>query len=143
MTIDRHIVRRVSEEQIDLFVTQQQAIVIGVSGITTDQAVPPEQPDIPLDTDGNASGGWHRIIGWVTALGPSFLSFVQIDVALGQAEAFKLDIELPINAVLEFDRQGVFVPAGVQCQLVVGQDIGFALGLRQVRQCDGRDRGKA
>ena len=51
-----------------------------------------------------------------------------------------VDVEVEIDQRLQLDRQDLLVPAGIQRELVVGQDIGAALLGRQMRQPQRRHR---
>jgi hypothetical protein len=53
-------------------------------------------------------------------------------------EACKLDIEIEINELLQFDRQNFPVPTDLLGQPVVGQDVRPFLGGRQVGEPDRR-----
>ena len=59
---------------------------------------------------------------------------IERQVDLGQREAGNGDIELKINQSLQFECQQPLIPAGIQRELVVGQDIGPPLLRRQMRQ---------
>ena len=61
-------------------------------------------------------------------------ALVEHEVDLGEAEAGQLDIELEVDQRLQLDREDLLVPAGVERQLVVGEHIGAALGVGEVRQ---------
>ena len=61
---------------------------------------------------------------------------VQHPVDVCRFEACKLDIEIEINELLQFDRQNFPVPPGLLGQPVVGQDVRPLLGCRQVGEPD-------
>ncbi len=56
----------------------------------------------PLALSGDASRAWSR-------------------VNLGQREAGQRHIEVEIDEGLQFDRQDLAVPAGIECELIVGK----------------------
>ena len=58
---------------------------------------------------------------------------IEREVDFSQAEASQFDIEFEIDEVLEFDREQLAVPARIECELVVRQDVGAPLGLAQQR----------
>jgi hypothetical protein len=57
--------------------------------------------------------------------GPS--GFLENEIDLRQGEAGALDVEFHIDERLQFDREHLAVPPGIQCQLVVRQHVGPSL----------------
>ena len=65
--------------------------------------------------------------------------FIEQQIDLGEREAGDLHVEFQIDEGLQFDREQLAVPAGVQGQLVVGDDIGPALRRIEVGQAKRRN----
>ena len=64
-------------------------------------------------------------------------------VDLGGREAGELDAEVELDQRLELGRQDLARPAGLGGELVVGDDVGPALSLAEVREAEARDLGEA
>src|SRR5262245_63987884 len=72
-------------------------------------------------------------------VGRGLPNLVDEQIDLGEREASNLDIEFEVDEGLQFDRQYLTVPAGIQGELVVGNDIGPALSCIEVGQAKRRD----
>ena len=59
-------------------------------------------------------------------------------VDLADREAGELDVVLRLDQALQLDREQFLVPAGVQRELVVGEDVGPLLGLGEMREAQAR-----
>ena len=69
------------------------------------------------ETAGTTSSG-------VSALEAGFARVVEHAIDLGEAEAGQVDFELEVDQPLQLDRQDRLVPAGVERELVVAEDVG-------------------
>ncbi len=63
-----------------------------------------------------------------------FARRIEGKIDLRQREAGQFHVEVEIDQSLQFDRQQVLVPARIQGELVVGQDVGPAFGFAHVRK---------
>ena len=63
---------------------------------------------------------------------------VEHEIDFSKAEPGQLDIELKVDEPLQLDRQNLPVPAGVERQLVVSDDVSAPLSVREMRQFDCR-----
>ena len=66
---------------------------------------------------------------------------LQEGVQLVQIEPGEHQVEVQALESLEFPREKVLVPAGVECESVVGNDVCALLGFREMRKLDHRDGG--
>src|SRR6266852_5488277 len=64
---------------------------------------------------------------------------IEQQINLGEREAGDLHTEFEIDKGLQFDREHLAVPAGVQGELVVGDDIGPTLSCIEVGQAKRRN----
>ena len=68
----------------------------------------------------------------------SFGCSIKNAVDFGERKAGEIEIEVEINQFAEIERQKLEVPPGIQRELVVGQQIGLALGLTEIRNAQRR-----
>jgi hypothetical protein len=98
--------------------------------------VPSELPEIS-DSAHRRGGIPERgdLVVWCgRAAGRALLYFIQHKVDLGQGEAGQLQVEIHLEEPLQFDGQQLAVPAGIERELVVGDDIGPAFGRIEMRE---------
>ena len=84
--------------------------------------------------------GRYRVFRRIRTIRITVAGFVEREVDLGETEAGDRHIETQVDQALEFDREDLAVPASIQRELVVGEDIGPSFGLGQMRERDRRHR---
>ena len=142
MSVDRDVVGRIGEDQAGLLARHQGGEHSRVAHITTDQPVRPELPDLaPVDPGGGGvrEGVVGRVIRLLGGDGR------QEGVNLRNREARDGDVEVEVRGQQcpQFSGEQVLVPVGIECQFVVGEDIGALLGLAQVLDLQTGDGGQA
>ena len=68
--------------------------------------------------------GRYRVFRRIRTIRITVAGFVEREVDLGETEAGDRHIETQVDQALEFDREDLAVPASIQRELVVGEDIG-------------------
>ena len=141
VTVNRDVVGRVGEDQVRTLVSHEGADRLSVSGVAADEPVSSQRPNIAETGHGRVLVGQGRdlVLAFRRGAWGALFGVVQENVDFGEGEAGELDVELNVNEGLELDRQDIAVPAGVLRKLVVGDHIGAALRLGQVRQPERRD----
>ena len=141
MAIDGDVVGRVGEDEIGAGAVQEMLEAQALTRVPTQQPMPAEEPDIatPGDSFAGLDQGRDLVLTSVLRIRRGFPRLLQQNVDLGQRKTGNLDIKLKVDQPLQFDRQQLAVPAGVQGQLVVGQNIGPALGHTEMRQAQRRN----
>jgi hypothetical protein len=120
-----HAIRRIGDHQLRLHPGQHCLDVSGDGGITAEQAVTAEEPDIArhADRDRRQVG---RLLG---ALG--VFARMQQPVQLGDVESGQVEIEAETGEPVQFEPQRLLEPIGFLRHAIVGQAIGFGLRLAQ------------
>ena len=132
MAVDRHIVGRVGEDQVDALAAEQPLVVLAPAGVAADQPVTAEQPEVAHVGDGRLAHRRDEVLGRLCAVRVGVPRGIQGHVDLSQAEAGEFDLEVEIDQRLQLDGEQLLVPAGVERQLVVGEHIGPPLRLGEV-----------
>jgi hypothetical protein len=143
VTVDRHIVGWVGEDEGRLGVAEQLPIGLGASGIGTQEQMRSEDPEIARATDRLGVGIGRNDVLRPARLAGRLLSFLETQIDFGRLEADQLDLEVEVDQGLQLDRQDLAVPAGSLRQAVVGQDVRPPLGLGEVGQPYGRHHQQA
>jgi hypothetical protein len=141
VAIDRNVVGRVGEDEIGTLAIHQHGKRFRVTRIAADEPVAIEEPHVTSARHGRCGIGHGRNFilrsGWCVRR--TLLRLIEDEVDLGEREAGQFDIELKVDEALHLDRKDFAVPACVQRQLVIGNDVGAALSRVEVRQTTGRD----
>ena len=143
MPVDRNVVRRIGEHQVDRLVAEQCRIVRVAPRVAADQLVAPEQPQVAAACHRVEGHCRDRIVGSRQGFRARLASVVEDEVDLGKAEPGQRHVEFEVDQPLQLDCEDLAVPAGVQRQLIVGNHICPPLGLGEVRQRHGWHRGQA
>ena len=118
MAVDGDIVRRVGKDEFGLGAVEQAIIGGLVAGITAQQAMATEQPQIADLCDRRAGRGFGDLI-FRSVRGAACLARVlQDDVDLRHLEPGQLDIDIEFDQPLQLDRQQLLVPSGLFGELV-------------------------
>ena len=139
---DRDVVGRIGEDHPGLLARHQGGEHGWVAHIATDQPVRPELPDLtPVDPGGSGVG--QGVVGRIIRLLGS--DGRQEVVELGDREAGDPNVEVEVRGHQRPQLCGeqVLVPAGIEREFVVGEDIGALLGLAQVLDLQTGHRGQA
>ena len=141
VTVNRDVIGRVGEDQVRTLVSHEGADRLSVSGVAADEPVSSQRPNIAETGHGRVLVGQGRdlVLAFRRGAWRALFGVVQENVDFGEGEAGELDVELNVNEGLELDRQDIAIPAGVLRKLVVGDHIGAALRLGQVRQPERQD----
>ena len=130
--VDRDVVGRIGEDQAGLLARHQGREHGRVAHIATDQPVRPELPDVaPADPGGG--GIREDVVGRVIRLLGGDGRQEGVDLRNREAGDPDLKVKVLSQERPQFRGEPVLVPAGIERQFVVGEDIGALLGLAQVR----------
>ena len=133
VAVDRDIVGRVGEDHLGLLAVHQGGDDFGIERVAADEPVRSEPPQVARPTARRDPVGIRQLI--VRRIARLFRrqALHQL-VDLGDREAGDADVEADVglHQLLQLERQQLFVPAGVEGELVVGQHIGPLLGRRHV-----------
>src|SRR5262249_891993 len=129
--IDRNIVRRIGKDHLSLFTRHQGRDQGRIAGVAANEAMWAQLPNV------------SQTAAWLLGIKPRqnvicriarFFVSQSLDqmVDLGNREAGELNVEVEVTGreLFELEGQELIVPAGVECDLVVGKDIGSLLGCR-------------
>ena len=133
-----HVVGRVGEDQVGQAAVQRPPEVVGPGGVSAEQAVVAQEPEIARAREGI---GW-RGRGLVGEGGGRARSGEEV-VDLARLEADQVEVDPESLKVGDLGGEQALVPAGVERELVVGQQVGPLLGLAQAGKLDHRHRGQA
>ena len=138
MPLDRDIIGRVGENQIHHLAASKPVERLLISCITADEPVSAQQPHIPLFRD---SGTFHAVWDHILCIRLlpchircRFACVIQNKINLSRLKSQKLNIKGHIHESLQLYRENIPVPASIQGQLVVSENIGPAFILAQVLQ---------
>ena len=140
MAIDSDVVGRIGEHEPGSLLIKQGRIGFRIAGVAAQQLVIAKLPEISQTGDGLRSNRRLPIGG---IIGRLLARSVGQQIDFRCLEAGDLDVELEVKArqVLEFDRQDLLIPPGIEGELVVGDDIGpFPGSLRCSIRMVGTDR---
>ena len=113
-----------------------------VAHIATDQPVRPELPDLAR-VDPGWGGVREDLVGRIIRLLGSDGRQEVVDLRNREARDADVEVEVRGHQCPQFSGEQVLVPAGIECQFVVGEDIGALLGLAQVLDLQTGHRGQA
>jgi hypothetical protein len=134
MAVDRHVIGRVREDEVSALASHQHIQRGSPLRITTDEAMASEPPDIAGSGDGRSciSEGRNLVAGAGRTARRALLCLIEHEVDLGQREAGEFHVEVHLHEAIQLDRQHFAIPAGILRELVVRDDIGPALGRREM-----------
>ena len=133
MPVDRDVVGRIGEDHPGPLARHQDREHGRVAHIATDQPVRPELPDVaPADPGGG--GLRESVVGRVIRLLGGDGRQEGVDLRNREARDAEVEVEVRGQQRPQLRGEQVLVPAGVERQFVVGEDIGALLGLAQVRE---------
>ncbi len=135
MAVDRHVIGWIREDHVRAPVSHQVRQDGGVLGVTAMERVPAHDPVIAGPGYGGGAGLRAEILR-SRRFGRRPVGVGQDQVDLRELEARKRDVESQVRQPLKLDRQNLHVPAGVQSQFVISDDIGALLGVRHVTQAN-------
>lgn len=146
MTVDRNVIRWIGEDHSGLLALHQGCDHLRIERIAADEAMRTKPPDVSRPTAGRYIGVIRQeIVGRVAILLVCLLG--QNGVDLWNGEAAQRNIETALFSLAQQGgqllRQKIAVPACVERQLVVGEDIGALLRCRHVIEADARHLGLA
>jgi hypothetical protein len=118
MTLDRHVVRRIGDHHLREGALQHRFVGGVAQGISADQPVPPEVPDVTRSTNGWAVIEPGQIVGRIGCCQRRLA--VQHQVDLAGRETGRLDIEVEFDQLLEVLAQQLEVPDCLFRQTIVG-----------------------
>ena len=126
------------EDEIRLGATHEAGRRHPASGVTTEQQVRPERPEIagPTYNPGFVIGRC-RII-WAAGIASRFLGFLQTEIDIGGLEAGQLNLEVEIDQRLELDGENFPIPPRLLSQAIVREDVRTLRRLGEVGELHGR-----
>ena len=91
--------------------------------------MPIELPQVPAPGHGRSrvDRGGDLVLWTALRVRRRFPRLVQQQIDLGERKAGDLDVKVDVDERLQLDREHLAVPAGVQRELVVGDNVGPAL----------------
>ncbi len=137
MAVNRHVVGWVGKDEIDLLILKECSVILFLAGIAAQEAVITKQPQIAAPRHCLLRRRWNGIGGRGRGLSGAFAFAVENEIGLGEGETGEGKVEFRIDQELQLSAQNILIPAGIQRQLVIGQNIGAPLALREMRQPDG------
>ncbi len=72
--------------------------------------------------------------------GPPVSRLIHDDIDLGHGKAGQLDLDMNVEKALELNSQKLLVPAGIQRELIVSEDVSSPLRRVQMGEAQGRNR---
>lgn len=141
MPIDRNVVRWIGEEEVGTLTLQQAIEGLTVAGIAAQETMTIGEPQVFLLGHRRAGIDQRRyfVFRRFLRMNRSLPRFVEHKINLGGGEAGDLHIEFEIDKGLQFRREQLAIPAGVQDELVVGEDVSPALRRIEVGEANRRD----
>lgn len=124
------------------FPLHQGANSVRVQRRSADEPMAAKLPDVTFAAAWRAITNIRNdVIIWITRLCGCEALDQAIDFRKREADGFNVEVEVKLEQGTQFLRQKVFVPAGIQCQLVVGYHIGPLQLQRHMFDPDTRHRG--
>ena len=116
VTINGHVARRVSKNQVDTFISKKRLVRAFVAGVSAEDSMTPGSPNIAAAGDGCVRDNRNFILGAIERFVRITLRrFFQDDLDLAQGKTGRLDFEAKVDETLEFNSEDLPIPAGVEC----------------------------
>ena len=131
MPVDRDVVGRIGEDQAGLLARHQGGEHGRVAHIATDQSVRPELPDLAR-ADPGRGGVREGVVGRIIRLLGGDGRQEVVDLRNREARDVEVELEIRGQERPQLRGEQVLVPAGIERQFVVSEDIGALLGPAQV-----------
>jgi hypothetical protein len=139
MAINRHVIGWVGKDEVGRLSIEQPGKIVGISGITAQQPVPPKFPDVALPGYRIAAQDRNFVFRLIASVGRALANIVEQEIDFRERKAGELNIEFEIHQCLKLDCQDLAIPTGIQRQLVVRENIGAAVCIAEMRQPNGRN----
>ncbi len=123
VAVDGDVVGRIGEDQIGALAAHQRFEILFLAGVAADQPMSSQDPEIAGAADG-PRWGRRQIVERVRGLGGALALLVDHEIDFGEREAGEGEIEADIAERQQLVGEDVEIPAGVEGELVVGDDIG-------------------
>src|SRR6478672_9624793 len=105
VAVDPHVVRRIRESECSLFAAHQPLVGFVIAGITTDEPMIPQDPEIARLTNRRTGQGIGDFIFGTRRVAGSLLRVLQNDVDRARFEPSEFDVEIDIDKSLQLNGQ--------------------------------------
>src|SRR6516162_6017146 len=138
VTLDLNVVGWVGHHHLSELALQQPFVSLAVPGITADQAMAAQRPNVTkLGNRRSFRTKTRQVIGWISRKRLLRTVYQQVDFA--GRKVGELDIEIKFDQILEMATQQIKIPYSLLGQAIVSDHHRPLLGCAQAADRDGRD----
>ena len=139
MPLHPNVVGRISEDGGGFLSGEQCATGVRIQGIPTEETVVAQGPNVTRSRYGRALSDLKFVLGIPGLVRRLQRLNSQIDLRRLEAGRINLEIERYVRKLFQNNRHFAIIPVRAVGQLVIGQHVGFGLGLRQMVKPDDGD----